>query len=638
MSRLRKEVPKVVQKALEIYSIRHQTWFLVSNTVVVALSADPNHHQFRAAANEYKSRAYLGKFSLQMKRTGSHEHLLSHNVINDVSTGSAGILVNEVANEDGLVTYQNDEDYGAANDSMDATSKYALPNSQLIAVITCLYLAAFLAALDTTVVTTLLTVIASELDAVQNIGWIATAYLLSCSALQPLLGKLLDLFGRKSLLILCCALFAIGCCICVTDNLWLLVFGRFVTGCGGLGLTTLGTITMSDLIPLRDRGLYQGLANIFFGLGAASGGVIGGLVSDYFGWRWVFIFQIPLALIAGISIQINLNLPKGSPGLGVPSGDFKEKLKRVDFLGSFFLVGSLMLILIAASLGGKEISYTSKTFLGILVLSFIFLILFIYTESCIALEPIIPIKIMLERTVLSSSLANWFYTMGFFTYLFYIPLYFQTVMDMTSTQSGERLIPNFFAVSIGSVGAGLYMRKTGRYYTLTILVGFVALGGMTRILTLSPEASQFKQFTLMLLPGLGYSCIITVTLLSLIASVPVKFQACTTSIQYTFRATGSTLGVSIASAIFQSVTRTRLTTTIKDVVDDHELAAKIIKRALENTSFVKEVTPEIADVIKKAYDSGCRGTFVFSTMMIGLGYFSSLFMREHILHKSIDRE
>ncbi|PYD08100.1 EmrB/QacA family drug resistance transporter, partial [Pseudomonas syringae pv. syringae] len=177
--------------------------------------------------------------------------------------------------------------------------KYALPKPQLITVISCLYMAAFLAAMDTTVVTTLLTVIASELDAVQNIGWIATAYLLSCSAFQPLFGKLSDIFGRKSLLVLCCGFFAVGCCICVTNNLWLLVFGRFVTGIGGSGLTTLGTITMSDLIPLRDRGVYQGLANIFFGLGAASGGVIGGVVSDLFGWRWVFILQVPLAVTVG---------------------------------------------------------------------------------------------------------------------------------------------------------------------------------------------------------------------------------------------------------------------------------------------------------------------------------------------------
>lgn len=573
--------------------------------------------------------------NIAMQRKTSEECLLNFGPIKDASTGSAGLVANELTRveHNGSPT-----DYGASNERSDPKPKYALPNAQFTAVILCLYLASFLAALDTTVVTTLLTVIASELEAVENIGWIATAYLLSCSALQPLLGKLLDLFGRKSLLLWSCVLFAVGCCICVTNNIWLLVFGRFVTGCGGSGLTTLGTITMSDLIPLRDRGLYQGLANIFFGLGAASGGVIGGVVSDLFGWRWVFILQVPLAILAGVSIFVNLNLPKGSPGLGAAGADFREKFKRVDFLGSFFLVGSLMLILIAASLGGNEISFDSKLFVGIVALALLFLGIFIYIENSIALEPIIPINIILERTVLSSSLANWFYTMGFFTCLFYIPLYFQTVMDMTSTQSGERLVPNFFAVSMGSMGAGIYMRKTGKYYMLTVLVGIVSLGGMTRILTLSPDASLIKQFTLMLIPGMGYSCIITVTLLSLIASVPAKFQACTTSIQYTFRATGSTLGVSIASAIFQTVTRRNLTRTIKLVVDDHEAAAKIVQRALENTNFVKEVPPEVAEVIKKAYDSGCQGTFVFSTMVIGLGYLSSLFMREHVLHTSIDRD
>uniref|UniRef100_A0A0L0NUS6 Major facilitator superfamily (MFS) profile domain-containing protein n=1 Tax=Candidozyma auris TaxID=498019 RepID=A0A0L0NUS6_CANAR len=571
---------------------------------------------------------------------------LQPTLIKDASTGSAGVLASELAaEEDGLVTERalNSHSYGAVDSAKQLPSpspelKYALPKPQLITVISCLYMAAFLAAMDTTVVTTLLTVIASELDAVQNIGWIATAYLLSCSAFQPLFGKLSDIFGRKSLLVLCCGFFAVGCCICVTNNLWLLVFGRFVTGIGGSGLTTLGTITMSDLIPLRDRGVYQGLANIFFGLGAASGGVIGGVVSDLFGWRWVFILQVPLAVTVGVAIMWNLTLPAGSPGLGATGDDFRKKLKRVDFVGSFFLVSSLMLILLAASLGGKTLAYSSKGFIGILVVALALLVAFVYTEKYISLEPILPIDVMLERTVLSSSLANWFYTMGVFAYLFYVPLYFQTVMDMSATQSGERLVPNFFAISTGSVCAGLYMRKTGKYYAITVLVGILALLGMTQILTLSRSSSLFKQFTIMLPSGFAYSCLITVTLLSLIASVPAKYQACTTSIQYTFRATGSTLGVSIASAVFQGVTRALLSSTIRDVIKDPKLANKVLQHALDNTNYVKEVAPEVAEVIRNAYERGCRGTYVFSTLTIAIGYATSLFMREHVLHTSIDRD
>lgn len=543
----------------------------------------------------------------------------------DSSTGTPGIVAELLEHPP--------RKYGSVQEE-----RFALPKAQLYTVILSLYMASFLAALDTTVVTTLLTVIASDLNAIGSIGWIATAYLLLCSALQPLFGKLSDIFGRKALLILCCLLFALGCCICVTDSLFLLVFGRFVTGCGGAGLTTLGTITMSDLVSLRDRGLYQGLANVCFGLGAAMGGVVGGVVSDYFGWRYVFVLQVPLAVIVGLAIYFNLNLPEGSPGLGAAGDEFGAKLKRVDFLGSFFLVGLLMLVLTAALAGGKEIAYSLKSFAALVTISALFLGLFIYVEAYVALEPIIPIELMAERTVLLLSLANWFYTMAVYTYLFYVPVFYQTVMDFTATQAGERLIPNFFAVSLGSVGAGLYMKKTGRYYKLTVLVGLLSLYGMWGILRLSPESSLLTQFTVLLPSGLGYSCILTVTLLSLIAAVPVRYQACTTSIQYTFRATGSTLGVAVASAVFQNVAKSELQKRVFELVEDPTKAAQIVQRALESTDYAKGLPKLLREAVKASYLRGCRSTFVFSTFTIVLGYASSLFMREHKLHTSIDRD
>lgn len=581
-----------------------------------------------------------------------HSHSLQPNIIKDSSAGGAGIVAGELAaEEEGLINQKTlrSHSYGAVSPaggeaglSDDAEEleeiQYALPKTELNLVISSLFMASFLAALDTTVVTTLLTVIASELGAVENIGWIATAYLLSCSAFQPLFGKLSDIFGRKALLLLCCGFFAFGCCICVTDSLLQLVIGRFITGIGGSGLTTLGTITMSDLIPLRERGVYQGLANVFFGLGSASGGIIGGLIADTLGWRYVFTLQVPLALIVGGAIWLFLRLPEGSPGLGAAHSDFKEKLKRVDFLGAFFLVSALMIILTAASLGGKEIAYSSRTFISLIVISLLFLAAFVFTEAYVSKEPIIPMELMVERTVLASSLANWFYTMGTFVNLFYVPLFFQAVMGLTATKSGLRLIPNFLAVSLGSLSAGLYMRRTGRYYKLTVAVGVVALLGMSIVLHLSPSSSYLVQFTVLLLPGFAYSTILTVTLLSLIAAVPVKYQACTTSIQYTFRATGSTLGVAIASAIFQAVTRKNLQDKIHSLVPDKDLANKIIRKALENTNYLKETPAPIREAISSSYGLGCKGAFIFSTGCIGLGYLSSLLMREHKLHTSMDRD
>lgn len=576
----------------------------------------------------------------------SHHH--NPNLFKDVSTAEAGMIASDIAEDSELISERaiRSHSYGTVqdNDNIDQTTEtndditYALPKRQLYTVISSLFMASFLAALDTTVVTTLLSMIASELNAVAYISWIATAYLVSCSAFQPLFGKLSDIFGRKVLLLICCGLFAVGCMICATNSLIWLVIGRFVTGCGGSGLTTLGTITMSDLIPLRERGLYQGLANIFFGLGAASGGILGGLVADWLGWRYVFILQVPLAIIVGIAIWYNLNLPAGSPGLGAHGEDIRQKLKRVDFLGSFFLVSAIMIILIAASSGGKEFEYTSYSFLGLVISAFVLLACFTYTELYISEEPIIPIELLSERTVLSSSLTNWFYTMGVFAYLYYIPIYFSAVLNFTATQSGTRLISNFFGISFGSVGAGLYMKKTGGYYKLVVGVGLLATVGVIRIYSINPEISLFNQFTILLPCGFSYSSILTITLLSLIASVPSKYQACTTSIQYTFRSTGSTLGVSIGSAIFQNILKKTLRSEISRIVSDPKKASKIIERALDSTSYSNEAPKYVRDAIRGAYASACKGALGFSVVTIIIGFLCSLFMREHVLHNSINRK
>ena len=581
------------------------------------------------------------------------EHHLHPSIIQDVSTDTPGIVAAELAaelgvEEEGLLNTDATKrhSYGAIladipdqdYDIDDPNSGYALPKAQLYTVISSLFLGSFLAALDGTVVTTLLTMIASDLNAVSNISWIATAYLLSSAAFQPIFGTLSDIFGRRSLLLGCSAVFGIGCAICgVANSTLVMVIGRFICGWGGSGLTSLGTITMSDMIPLRDRGYYQGLANICFGLGAASGGVLGGLVADWLGWKYVFILQVPLALVVFLSTYVFLHLPAGSPGLGV-KGRISEKLKLVDFLGASLLVSSLMIFLVATSLGGRDIAYSSFTFIGLSLGSLALLGGFIIVELYVSQEPILPIELFANRTVLASSLANWFYTMAVMTTLFYVPIYYSSVIGLTATENGTRLIPNFFGVSFGSVGAGIYMKKTGRYYKLAVGAGILAVLGCFKIYIITPQIPVWQQFLLLIPSGLGYSCILTVTLLALIAAAPLKYQACTTSIQYTFRSTGSTLGVSAATAVFQNILLHKLTSRINSLISDPKEASKIIKKALDNTEYAKEAPKIVGDAIKASYADGCKGAFMFALITIALGAISALFMREHKLHTSINRD
>lgn len=584
--------------------------------------------------------------SMQDIGSSEHNYGLGPNVIKDTSTGGSGVWAGALAAEDeGLLSQEALKAHGygsiaggASEERAADDGEYAMPSGQLYSVIAGLFMASYLAALDTTVVTTLLSVIASDLNALGNISWIATAYLLSCSAFQPLFGKLSDIFGRKACLLTCVFFFTVGCLICATNSLLWLIFGRFITGIGGSGLTTLGTITMSDLVPLRDRGLYQGIANVFFSLGAASGGIIGGFVADWIGWKYVFLLQVPLSIAVGFVVWKNLNLPAGSPGLGVQGSDFKDKLKRIDFVGSSFLVFALVNIMLAASLGGREISYSSPIFIGLCVVAAFSLAGFVYTEMYGDVEPILPIELMADRTILSSSLTNWFYTMGIFTNLYYIPLYFNSVIGVSASHNGLRLVPNFLAISIGSVGAGLYMKHTGRYYKLTVVVGIIAVAGVFRIFRITKQILKLEQFIILIPSGFAYSAMLTVTLLSLIAAVPVKYQACTTSIQYTFRATGSTLGLSIASAIFQHILLSSLTTKVHEVITDYDKAEKIISKALENTNYINKAPKIVRSALIDSYASGCKGAFTFSFVIVVLGVISSLFMKEHVLHSSLQRD
>ncbi|ODV96602.1 hypothetical protein PACTADRAFT_1192 [Pachysolen tannophilus NRRL Y-2460] len=556
------------------------------------------------------------------------------NVVNDSSSAEAGIIANNLANE-----FLRDEDqqdgaggevYGSVAseqaDGEDDDEGYAVPKKKLYIIAGSIFMGSYLSALDTTVVTTLLTVISSDLNCLPQSSWIATSYLLSCSAFQPLFGKLSDIFGRKELILLCNFCFALGCILCgISGSLFPLIVGRFITGIGGGGMTSLGTVAMSDLVSLRK---------------SASGGVLGGLIADRYGWKWVFIFQVPLALIGAALIYFFMELPKDSPGRGLQGHDIWEKLKKVDFLGSSLLVIALIGILSAASFGGSDIAYDSLFFKVLVATSVAALVAFCYVEANIAEQPTLPVRLLANRSVLACSLANWFFTMGTFSYFYYIPVWFSSVLGLNSTQTGLRFVPNFFSIAIGSLGSGIYMRKTGRYKNLNICIGLVSVCGVLRLCFINPSISVIGQYSLTVIPGIGYSSMLTISLLALISAVTPEQQASTTSIQYAFRATGSTLGVSIGSAIFQKKLYSNLTHNLMENVPidvDKSTVLKIISKAFRSSEYVDKAPEWSKALIRDSYSNACIATFWWSFITITVGYLSGCFIREYKLHATMKR-
>lgn len=485
-----------------------------------------------------------------------------------------------------------------------------LSRSSFIIVLSCLYANVFLASLDSTMVATLLGKMASDLNEQEHISWVATSYLLSCAAFQPLFGKISDIFGRKPILLFSTFCFLFGCLICGLGNsLTWLVAGRLITGIGGGGFTSLATISVSDLVSNRERGLYQGYINIFFHAGAASGGVVAGIFDSWLGWKWAFLFQVPICLVTGAAVYIWFNLPKKVNHHSHLTT--WEKFKAIDWTGCALLVSSLLALMIISGTNGKELPVGGPLWNFFSIYTFIGFTAFYFWEKRLE-HPIIPVDMLHNKIIFASSINCWLMSMNMFASLFYLPFYWSSVKNLSPLECGYRLIPGSIVASLTSIFAGLIIKHTSRYKNLLVSGGWITLLGCV-VLYLSTKNDGWLEDSLISLPlRWGSSSDITTVLVAMVSSVPSSQQALVTSIQYGFRSTGSTMGVSLASALLQYTLRGSLESNLTKLGLDSKAFKDAFKGALEDPSYAfGGIEPAIKDAIINAYDSACHWVFAF---------------------------
>lgn len=506
---------------------------------------------------------------------------------------------------------------------------------QIILILGSIWVGVFFAALDTTIVATLSAPISSSFHSLSLLSWLATAYLVANAACQPLSGKLTDIFSRRTGLIFSNVFFAAGCLICgLANSQWVIILGRVISGIGGGGLTAIATFVTSDLVPLRRRGVWQGYGNLVFGLGMGFGGVFGGWLNDsaggwvdgFAGWRWAFLIQVPFVVVSGIMIFFLVKIPVQESS--------RPSLKRVDFLGAALIILALVLLLLGLNTGGNQLPWKSPYIIASLVLSLVFLAIFIYVEDKVAAEPMIPVRLAARRTVLAACLANWFSTMAVFLALYYVPFYLQ-VRGLSSTQAGLRQIPVAVATSAGSLGVGYVMRHTGKYWWLNAMCMILLVLGSALLCTFQLDTPTWATYVYIVPEGLGYGAMLTITLVAMISAVEHKDQAVITAASYAFRSTGSTIGITIASAVFQNI----LSMQLQNAYGDRHGSARVIKR-IRNDLGELDHLPKGWDreQILDFYMEALRAAFVAGLGLATLAGIASLFMREHVLHKNLARD
>ncbi|KAF7927489.1 uncharacterized protein EAE98_005871 [Botrytis deweyae] len=504
-----------------------------------------------------------------------------------------------------------------------------IPNEQstkrLVVTLGAIWVGVFLGALDSTVIATLSASISTSFNSLSLLSWLASAYLIANAACQPLSGRLTDIFSRRTGLIVSNVLFAVGNLICgLAKNEWVMIFGRVVAGCGGGGLMAISTFVGSDLVPLRKRGVVQGIGNICYGTGAGLGGIFGGWVNDTWGWRMAFLAQVPFIIVSGILVTCLVNIP--------PKKSEKSKLSRVDFMGSFALVLTLVLLLLGLNSGGNIVPWNHPLVYVSLPLSLVSLLGFIYIELYIASEPVIPVRLLANRTVLAACLTNWFVTMVVFMIIFYVPLYYQ-VRGESTTASGMRLIPQSIGASVGSLGSGIIMNRTGKYKSISLITLTMLVIGTGLLATLDSNSPDWPIYIYLSLTGIGYGATLTTTLLAIISAVSHDHHSVITSASYAFRSTGSTIGITIASAVYQNI----LKSDLWEKFGDRPNAEEIIGRIRDSFDDLNKLPEGWKEGVTESFMDAFRGVFLtalgFAILMAGVG---SL-MKQNVLHDRLDR-
>ncbi|KAI0035946.1 vacuolar amino acid permease [Vararia minispora EC-137] len=504
--------------------------------------------------------------------------------------------------------------------------------ADVIWILAGLWSAVFLGALDGTIVATLMTPIGNYFNKSNDAPYIGTSYLLSVCCFTPLYGRLSDVLGRKGAMLIALTFFGFGTILCgFASSMNMLIAARAIAGMGGGGVMTVASIAVTDLIPLKQRGLYQGLGNILFGLGAGLGGPLGGWINDSFGWRAAFLFQAPILAFSVTLVSIKVNIPLSAD---LQSRSISERLRRMDFLGSATLAGTVGALLLGFSLKESEqLSWTNPLIWSLFVASVVSAILFVLVETRWAHMPILPLRLITQRTPLAVCLTNFFCSIASFSVVYNVPLYFSAVRMASSTNAGLHLLPHSIALSTGSIFAGWIMRHTARFYYLTLCSALLSVVSTAMVAFWNDSTASWHLWFDIVPQGLGVASIITSTLIAIIAGVAKADVAIATGITYLFRTTGQVLGVSLSGTVLQAVLLNKLRARIHGPD-----AEQIITSIRHSTDVIASLDPERQVAAIASYADALRVVFICQTVLNFLAFLCTLPIEENPLPGTLEAQ
>lgn len=512
-------------------------------------------------------------------------------------------------------------------DTTAAAPAEAKPDRSVLFLFMGLMVAMLLASLNQTVLSTALPTMVGELDGVDQMTWVITAYILASTIVMPMYGRISDLLGRRPVLMAAIAVFIVGSVVgALAGNIEILILARVLQGLGGGGLMILSQAAIADVVPARERGRYMGAIGAVFAVASVAGPLLGGWLTEGPGWRWAFWMNVPLGLLAMIACFVFLNLPK------------KELAERpkLDYLGMALVAAATTTLVLVSTWGGSTYAWASPQIIGLIVATVVLAAAFCWAELR-AVNPVIPMGLFRDRNFTLTTVAALAIGIAMFGAIGYMPTYIQMVTGVSATVAGLLMIPMMGGLLVASVVSGRIVSSSGRYKLFPI-AGTVVLGvGLGLLSTLAVESPTWLMCTYLGVIGIGIGLALQILTLIVQNSFPGRIVGTATAASNYFRQVGATLG----SAIVGSVFATRLISILSD-----KLAGSPIAAGGDRDAFRQHLTPagvtalpeEIRQPIIHAYNEALLPIFLFLVPIAAIALIVLLFVEEKPLATSVQEE
>ncbi|KAK1509530.1 major facilitator superfamily transporter [Colletotrichum tamarilloi] len=527
----------------------------------------------------------------------------------------------------------------------------------VVKIVSILLVGTFTANADGSLVMATHPTIASEFDDLENSSWLFVSFALAGAATQTLYGKLSDIYGRRALLMVAYTLFSVGCAMVgVGRTMWQVVLGRVISGSGGSALNVLGLLLVTDLVPLRDVAAWQAGINLAATVGRSLGGPVGGWLADTIGWRWSFLGQAPIFLLAVLLCWFFLpkgkQVGKSDEGIeasGKPINGKKGSLARIDFLGAALLALFILTFLLPIEIGGTKIPWSHPLIFVLFGVAVVFGGLFAAVEEWWAKEPIFPLELLKHRDIILTYVISGGQVAAQLGLMFSVPLYFQVTQRVSNTVAGIHLFPAVFGNAIGGVLAGYLIRKfvnpedanclerhadlhrTGRYKSLLIIATIASMFSYS-LLLLRWHGDTNAWESLYIVPGgFGAGLVQSAGFISIQAAANPKHKAAVTSGMFLTFQIGMILGLSCVSAVMMETMRWRLDALLEGMDLSAVVRKQIIAKATSSVDYIDHADEKVSAAIVQAYVEGLGFSHGFSLISSALALIAAIFVREHKL-------